>query len=204
MRARCGLRPPSAFPRRGFLPRFQRHGSEWSIGDLARDRIGRNDADDRFMLALARLAFDLALPTEEAGSTPLPAPDRDEHWVRRLFERAVAGFYAVELTPSAWRVHSGQKLHWQVTAASDGINAILPTMRTDIILDAPGGRRIVIDTKFAAIVSKGWLSRREPEARISVPDVCLSAFPGTAGRYDFPLEQCGWYPPSSRDRKGLR
>jgi 5-methylcytosine-specific restriction enzyme subunit McrC len=29
-------------------------------------------------------------------------------------------------------------------------------MRTDIILDAPDGHRIVIDTKFAAIVSKGW------------------------------------------------
>lgn len=29
-------------------------------------------------------------------------------------------------------------------------------MRTDIILDAPDGSRIVIDTKFTTIVSKGW------------------------------------------------
>lgn len=125
-----------------------------SRADLATDQIGRNDAEDRFMLALARLAFDLALPTEEAGTTPLATPDRDEHWVRRLFEKAVAGFYAVEL--KGWTVRSGHVLHWPATSASEGIKAILPAMRTDIILDAPDGHRIVIDTKFTAIVSKGW------------------------------------------------
>lgn len=127
-----------------------------SRADLVTDRIGRNDAEDRFMLALARLAVDLALPTEEAGVVSLMRPDRDEHWVRRLFEKAVAGFYAVELIPMGWKVRTGDVLHWPVTGASDGIKAILPTMRTDIVLDAPEGRRIVIDTKFTAIVSKGW------------------------------------------------
>ena len=127
-----------------------------SRAELATDQIGRNDAQDRFMLALARLAFDLALPTEEAGAITLPAPDRDEHWVRRLFERAVAGFYAVELASRGWRIHPGCVLRWPVAVASEGIQAILPTMRTDILLDAPDGRRIVIDTKFTAMVSKGW------------------------------------------------
>lgn len=127
-----------------------------SRADLAKDRIGRNDAEDRLMLALARLAVDLALPTEDAGAVSLLRPDRDEHWVRRLFEKAVAGFYAVELIPMGWKVRTGDMLHWPVTGASDGIKAILPTMRTDIILDAPEGRRIVIDTKFTAIISKGW------------------------------------------------
>jgi len=41
-------------------------------------------------------------------------------------------------------------------SASEGIKAILPAMRTDIILDTPDGHRIVIDTKFTAIVSRGW------------------------------------------------
>lgn len=127
-----------------------------SRADLARDRVGRNDAEDRFMLALARLAFDLALPTEEFGATPLAQPDRDERWVRRLFEKAVAGFYAVELVPMGWRVRAGEVLHWPVTGSSEGITAILPTMRTDIVLDAPDGRRIVIDTKFTGIVGRGW------------------------------------------------
>jgi 5-methylcytosine-specific restriction enzyme subunit McrC len=127
-----------------------------SRAELAKDHTGRNDAEDHFMLALSRLAFDLALPTEEAGVTPFTAPDRDENWVRRLFEKAVAGFYRVHLATEGWQVRSGQVLRWPVMAASTGVEAILPTMRADIVLDAPNGRRIVIDTKFTAIVSKGW------------------------------------------------
>ncbi|MFN8422718.1 MAG: 5-methylcytosine-specific restriction endonuclease system specificity protein McrC [Anaerolineae bacterium] len=127
-----------------------------SRADLARDQISRNDDEDRFMLALARLSFDLALPTEEAGRIPLAAPDREERWIRRLFEKAVSGFYAVELSPMGWIVRSGYQLQWPITVASDGIDAILPSMRTDVILDAPDGRRIVIDTKFTAIVTAGW------------------------------------------------
>lgn len=127
-----------------------------SRADLARDRIGRNDDEDRFMLALARLSFDLALPTEEAGRTSLAAPDLEERWIRRLFEKAVAGFYAAELLPMGWRVRPGLQLQWPIAGASDGIDAMLPNMRTDIVLDAPDGRRIVIDTKFTAIVTAGW------------------------------------------------
>jgi 5-methylcytosine-specific restriction enzyme subunit McrC len=123
---------------------------------LAQDQIGRNDAEDRFMLAVARLAFDLALPTEEAGTMPLTKPDRDEYWVRRLFEKAVAGFYAIELSPRGWVVRPGHALHWQVTTSSEGMAAILPSMKTDLVLDAPSGRRIVIDTKFTSIITKGW------------------------------------------------
>ncbi len=140
----------------GDLGRAGVSGLPPSRADLAKDHIGRNDVEDRFMLALARLAFDLALPTEEAGATPLTTPDRDEHWVRRLFEKAVAGFYAVELVPMGWKVRSGVVLHWRVTAASEGVEVILPAMRTDMILIAPGGDLIVIDTKFTEIVSKGW------------------------------------------------
>lgn len=140
----------------GDLARAGVSGRLPSRAELAKDRVGRNDVEDRFMLALARLAFDLALPTEEAGSTPLARPDRDEQWVRRLFEKAVSGYYAVELIPMGWKVRAGEVLHWPVTASSEGIKAILPRMRTDIRLDAPDGRRIVIDTKFTAMVRKGW------------------------------------------------
>jgi 5-methylcytosine-specific restriction enzyme subunit McrC len=140
----------------GDLGRAGVSGVAPSRAELARDRISRNDAEDRFMLALARLALDLALPTEEAGTTAFTEPGRDEHWVRRLFEKAVGGFYAVELSPKGWRVHAGEVLQWPVSAASEGIKEILPTMKTDISLDAPNGHRIVIDTKFTAIVTKGW------------------------------------------------
>ena len=123
---------------------------------MSTDRFGRHDADDRYMVAAARLAFDLALPTEEAGAGALPLPDREEGWVRRLFERAVGGFCQVVLRPEGWRVHTGSTLKWQSEGKTAGIDDILPNMRTDIVLDHPSsGRRIVIDTKFTAMLKSG-------------------------------------------------
>jgi 5-methylcytosine-specific restriction enzyme subunit McrC len=127
-----------------------------SRGDLAADQIGRNDSADHFMVALARLAFDLALPTENSGPTALVAPDREEVWVRQLFEKAVLGFAKVELEPLGWSVRGSVPLHWQVSSASEGLAAILARMVTDIVLDPPDqGRRLVVDTKFTSILASG-------------------------------------------------
>lgn len=124
---------------------------------MSTDRFSRNDAEDRIMVAAARLAFDLALPTEASGANVLALPDREIAWVRRLFERAVGGFYAVTLSRLGWKVKCGGALGWQIEHRTTGIDRILPSMRTDIVLDHPAtGRRIVIDTKFNAIVTSGW------------------------------------------------
>ena len=128
-----------------------------SRGEMSADRFGRNDADDRFMVAAAKLAFDLTLPTESAGLSVLSLPEREVTWVHRLFERAIGGFYDVVLSPQGWRVRCGGTLGWQIERKTTGIDQILPTMRTDVVLDhAPSGRRIVIDTKFTSIVTAGW------------------------------------------------
>ena len=124
---------------------------------MSADRFGRNDADDRFMVTAAKLAFDLALPTEASGSNVLSLPDREVTWVRRLFEQAVGGFYDVGLSPQGWRVRCGGTLGGQIEQRTAGIDKILPTMRTDVVLDHPAaGRRLVIDTKFTSIVTNGW------------------------------------------------
>ena len=134
------------------LDRAGVRGLRPSRTDLAVDQIGRNDAEDRFMVALAQLAFELALPTEESGPTSFVAPEREETWVRRLFEKAVLGFARIELEPLGWRVRGGIPLHWQVSAASAALPALLPRMVTDIVLDPPrGGRRVILDTKFSSI-----------------------------------------------------
>jgi 5-methylcytosine-specific restriction enzyme subunit McrC len=128
-----------------------------SRAEMSVDRFGRNDADDRFMVAAAKLALDLTLPTEFLGSSVLSIPDREVAWVRRLFERAIGGFYDVVLSPHGWRVRCGATLSWQVEHKTPGIDQILPTMRTDVVLDhISSGRRIVIDTKFTSIVTAGW------------------------------------------------
>ena len=124
---------------------------------MSTDRFGRNDADDRFMVAAAKLAFDLALPTEASGVNALSLPDREAMWIRRLFERAVGGFSDVVLSPQGWRVKCGETLTWQIAGKTAGIDKILPTMRTDVVLEHPiTGRRMVIDTKFTSIVTSGW------------------------------------------------
>jgi 5-methylcytosine-specific restriction enzyme subunit McrC len=74
-----------------------------------------------------------------------------------LFERAVGGFYEVVLSPQGWRVLCGGTMGWQIEQKTAGIDKILPTMRTDVVLDHPStGQRIVIDTKFTSIVTSGW------------------------------------------------
>ena len=125
-------------------------------------RLGRLDADDRQMLAAARLAFDLTLPTEDVGASHLASPDRDEVWARRLFERAVGGFYAVVLSHQGWQVSPGKWIQWPVEQGSSGISDVLPSMQTDIVLERriaasqfEDSKRIVIDTKFTSILKSG-------------------------------------------------
>lgn len=123
-----------------------------SRSEISADQIGRNDSDDRYMVALAQLALDLALPSEDAGRTALPAPVREEHWVRQLFEKAVLGFARLEYGGTGWRVSGGEQLRWPVESCSPGLDAILPKMVTDVVIEGPGQRRLVIDTKFTSIL----------------------------------------------------
>lgn len=121
-----------------------------------RETYGRHDAEDRLMVELARLVRDLAHPSEAAGQRRLPSPIRDEVALRRVFEKAVGNLLRARLAGSGWRVATGQWLDWNADSMSDGLAAILPGMEIDIALDHPGiGRRIVIDTKFAAILRAG-------------------------------------------------
>ena len=126
-------------------------------GEVSIDRFGRHDADDQPMVSAAHLAFNLALPTEFAGAKHLSLPDREITWIRKLYEKGIAGFYDVVLSGKGWRVDAGKTIGWLSENKSPGIDKILPSMRTDIILDhSDAGRRIVIDTKFNSVVTRGW------------------------------------------------
>ncbi len=121
------------------------------------ERFGRHDAGDQKMVAAADLAFSLALPTEFTGQQHLAMPDKEIRWLRKLFEKGIAGFYSVALDKSEWRVLAGKQLNWQISAKSAGIESIMPTMKTDIIIDQKtSNERLVIDTKFNSITTKGW------------------------------------------------
>lgn len=158
--ARIVRRPELAHRCRALSTSLKRLGVSGEVPtrtEVSTDRYGRHDAADQFMVAAARLAFDLALPTETAGTTAMALPDRDVCWIRGLYEKAVGGFYDVVLSPHGWRVGRGKTIGWLIEQKTSGIDRILPSMRTDIVLDHhEARRRIVIDTKFTSIVARGW------------------------------------------------
>jgi len=128
-----------------------------SRGDVSVSQFGSHDAADRPMVSAAQLAFNLALPTELAGKTQVPLADKEITWLRRLYEKGIAGFYAFALGPLGWLVRVGSTYTWQISKKSPGIDRILPSMRTDIVLDDPKTeRRFVIDTKFNSLTVNGW------------------------------------------------
>lgn len=139
----------------GDLGRMGVSGLRPSHNEIASDQIGRHDAEDRLMVTLSRFVFDLVLPTEDAGGHSLTRIVRDEIFVRKLFEKAVGNFYAAELrVDEGWEVRTGKRLDWNYSDSSPGIREILPGMQTDIILEnRRAQRRIVIDTKFTAILT---------------------------------------------------
>jgi 5-methylcytosine-specific restriction enzyme subunit McrC len=138
----------------GDLGRHGVGGLKPSRAALSADRIGRHDAEDVLMVTLARLVFDLVLPTDDAGGHALTRVEKDEILVRHLFEKAIGNFYAAELSAAGWTVQQGRRLNWQIEGCTPGIPAILPGMTSDIILEHPAqGRRIIIDTKFTSIFS---------------------------------------------------
>lgn len=120
------------------------------------ERFGLRDACDVPMVTAALLALDLALPTEDQGSSLLPTPEREKRWVQHLFELGIAGFYRVVLEKDGWKVSHGTWLRWQHADSSEGIDRLFPDMKTDIVLtNREAGRRIVMDTKFTDIIAKG-------------------------------------------------
>ena len=132
-------------------------GERPARAEISLDRFGRNDFQDRQMVSAAHLAFNLALPTETAGTEYLSLPDREIAWIRKLYEKGIAGFYDVVLSRAGWLVNAGQTLHWLIEKKTAGIDGIFPSMRTDIVLDHVGkGRRIIIDTKFNSVLTRGW------------------------------------------------
>jgi len=127
-------------------------GLKPSRAEMSADRMGRHDADDLLMVTLAKLVFDLVLPTEDEGGHAVTRVEKDAVLVRKLFEKAIGNFYAVELPALGWKVFQGKRLAWQIEDETAGIAAILPSMISDIILDHNGkGLRVVIDTKFTSI-----------------------------------------------------
>ena len=128
---------------------------------ILRSGAGWTDAEERRMLAAARLAFDLAIPTEQSGNALLAMANRDASPGWKLYEYAVAGFYEAVLRDRGWDVHHGRHMSWHMEDAAPNVRDLMPRMITDITLERrpagkiANGHRIVIDTKFMSPVTSG-------------------------------------------------
>ncbi|WP_364308207.1 5-methylcytosine restriction system specificity protein McrC [Paenarthrobacter nitroguajacolicus] len=113
-------------------------------------QFARNDAKDRSIVSAAKLALQLVLPRDnEAGGVGRAAISEQEF--RRLFERAIGGFYKVAGGRSGWKTTTGRYISWHKESETPGIQSLLPKMQTDIILENGAiRRRLIIDTKFTS------------------------------------------------------
>jgi 5-methylcytosine-specific restriction enzyme subunit McrC len=110
--------------------------------------LGRNQQDDAEAVDAARLLLEMAIPTEEAGTTSTRDPERHAAEIRRLYEAAVRGFYQTAL-PAQWSVAAGEtQHHWPIRSATAGVRSVLPIMKTDTLMQTKW-RRIIVETKFA-------------------------------------------------------
>lgn len=120
-----------------------------SRAEMATDQISRNEVADSLMVSLAKMVFEVLIPSEQFGQSDSLDADVDVHLLRRLFEKAVANALRLQLQPMGWQVQHGRKLSWPIERASDGILMYLPGMQTDIeLLHFASKRKLVIDTKF--------------------------------------------------------
>ena len=157
---------------RDLISRLERAGvvghldPRYTDKDAALENVGWVDAHEREMIAAARLALSLSIPTEQSGLALLPVVNRRETRGWKLYEDAVAGFYDVALFYQGWKVRQGGHIQWPASDPTVGLHAIMPEMVTDIVLErrerstSTVGQRIVIDTKFTSILQRSQYGKQ--------------------------------------------
>lgn len=122
--------------------------------EVARDMSSRVDTDDALMVHVAELILHDVIPSEVHGYQKHHGLDRSETLLRRIFEKAITGFYVHELHGrDGWHVRGQTQLRWQTVGATDGIHSMLPVMQADMVFEKKLERRIILDTKFTNILN---------------------------------------------------
>ena len=92
------------------------------------------DRRDQRMVALAKLALEMKIPSELSGDQALFSVDKNDVWLRQLYEKAIGGFYRFHLDPRRWQVETSKVLRWPASGQTSGFDSFMPTMKTDICL----------------------------------------------------------------------
>jgi 5-methylcytosine-specific restriction enzyme subunit McrC len=130
--------------------------------ELKSDRFGHFDYSEQALLQTCQLLNELKIPTMQKGNHLLPnLAEMSEEWLRKLFEKAIYGFYAKNLQTNVWEVSHNKKLQWKVDTDSLTTD-MLPQMEADIILkNKQTEQAIVIDTKFNKILVRNRFGKEK-------------------------------------------
>ena len=116
--------------------------------ELSKEQFGHFDAEDRTLLVLSSLVRDMCAPEHAPGTSELPGILRDEHALRKLFEKAVGGFYRHHLGPRGFTV-KGESRAWPALGDEADLD-LLPRLNADVVVRGQGVQ-IIIECKFAPI-----------------------------------------------------
>lgn len=119
--------------------------------ELSKEQFGHFDAEDRTLLTLSALVRDMCAPEHAPGEAELPKILRDEGALRRLFERAVRGFYHHHLGPQGYSV-AAERRSWPATGDPADL-AFLPNLNADVVIRGHG-QQVVVECKFAPVFTQ--------------------------------------------------
>ena len=116
---------------------------------------GMSTIDDATLLAAAYLLLQCLLPFDTRGAIAFPNFNKDETWLRELFEKAIRGFYNTHLNKQVYQVSASNKvLHWKWQDATQDISCLMPRMEADIVISKKDRtKKLIIDTKFTNIIT---------------------------------------------------
>lgn len=116
--------------------------------EMSKAQFGHFDAEDRTLLSLGSLVRDMCAPEHSPGSAEMPMVLRDENALRRLFERAVRGFYRHHLGSRGYTIRAENR-PWPAEGEQADV-AFLPRLNADVVIRGHASQTIV-ECKFAPI-----------------------------------------------------
>lgn len=123
-----------------------------ALREARHDRFGRHDLHDRRMVAAARLALTVLLPTHEAGDHALRRTVEDGESLEELFEAAVAGFLRLRARRSGFVVEE-TTTDWSVDGGIAMLAPLLPDLGKSLLVTS-GRRRMVVLPVFGSLLAE--------------------------------------------------
>lgn len=141
---------------------FKNYGvSENHSYQITKDHFSSFEHICRKVIEISSLIHDMKILSTELGNTVQPELILNDHKIRKIFEKGIAGFFKLNL-PKEYRIISskGSAIDLMLTYDATNIAEYFPRMYLDMIIskDKFG---LIIDTKFANIFQKNYHNKNK-------------------------------------------